>query len=231
MKIVDSDAFLDMPMSTQCLYFHLNMRADDDGFIDNAKRVMKIVGAGEDDLKLLIAKRFILGFGDGVMVIKHWRMHNTLSKSRYHPTQYTDEKQMLKVKENGAYTLSDNGVAVDDTKLVEMFDDNQEETEKVSYADEIKEIIEYLNLVCGTNYKKGTSKTRKCITARLNEGFSVDDFKTVIDKKNKEWANSDMEKFLRPETLFGTKFEGYLNQKNKVAGKKKNDLFEQLKNI
>lgn len=119
MKIVDSDAFLDMPLSSQCLYFHLNMRADDDGFIGNPKRIMKVIGASDDDLRLLVARRFVLVFDDGVMVIKHWRMHNTLSKGRYQETQYLDEKSMLKLKENGSYTLS-NGDLIDDKKLIEM---------------------------------------------------------------------------------------------------------------
>ena len=120
MKICDSDAFLDMPLSTQALYFHLNMRADDDGFVDNPKRISKIIGASSDDLNILIAKRFVLTFDNGVIVIKHWRMHNTLSKQRYHETQYLDEKSMLKLKENGAYSLSD-GMHIDDTKLLEMY--------------------------------------------------------------------------------------------------------------
>lgn len=117
MKIVDSDAFLEMPLSTQCLYFHLNMRADDDGFIGNPKKIMKIVGASEDDLKLLIAKRFVLCFEDGVIVIKHWRMHNTLSQNRYHETQYVDEKSILKLKENGSYSF-ENGEEIDDKRLI-----------------------------------------------------------------------------------------------------------------
>lgn len=104
MKIVDSDAFLEMPMSTQSLYFHLNMRADDDGFVNNPKRIQRMIGASEDDLKLLLAKRFILGFENGVVVIKHWRMHNLLRKDRYNPTQYIEEKATLEIKEDGAYT-------------------------------------------------------------------------------------------------------------------------------
>lgn len=103
-KIIDSDAFLDMPLSTQALYFHLNMRADDDGFVNNPKRIQRTIGASEDDLKLLIAKRFVIGFECGVIVIKHWRMHNTLRKDRYNPTQYQDELAMLDVKDNNAYT-------------------------------------------------------------------------------------------------------------------------------
>lgn len=119
MKICDSDAFLDMPLSAQCLYFHLNMRADDDGFIGNPKKIMRIVGAKDDDLNVLISKRFVLVYENGVMVIKHWRMHNTLSNTRYHETQYQDEKSMLLLKSNGAYSFN-SGIPIDDTKYIDM---------------------------------------------------------------------------------------------------------------
>ena len=107
-KIIDSDAFLDMPLSTQALYFHLNMRADDDGFINNPKKIMRMIGASEDDLKVLISKRFIIAFDNGVVVVKHWRMHNLLRKDRYTETQYIEQKNMLLLKENGAYTEGDS---------------------------------------------------------------------------------------------------------------------------
>ena len=110
MRIVDSDAFLDMPLSTQCLYFHLNMRADDDGFIGNPKKIMRMIGASEDDLKILLAKKFLINFDNSVVVVKHWWMHNTLAKDRYHETSYTDEKSMLGIKENKAYTLEKSEV-------------------------------------------------------------------------------------------------------------------------
>ena len=103
-KIIDSDAFLEMPLSAQALYFHLNMRADDDGFVNNPKRVTKLVSASDDDLKILLLKRFIIGFESGVIVIKHWRMHNTLKMDRYHPTDYQDEFRQLGIKDNKAYT-------------------------------------------------------------------------------------------------------------------------------
>lgn len=103
--IIDSDAFLDMPLSTQSLYFHLSMRADDDGFINNPKKIQRMIGATEDDLKLLIAKSFIITFESGVVVIKHWKMHNYLRSDRYKETVYTDEKAMLKTKDNKSYTL------------------------------------------------------------------------------------------------------------------------------
>ena len=105
--IVDSDAFLDMPLSTQALYFHLSMRADDDGFLNNAKKIQKIIGASDDDLKLLIIKRFVIAFDDGIIVVKHWRMNNYLRKDRYTPTVYQEEFKMLGIKDNGAYTLLD----------------------------------------------------------------------------------------------------------------------------
>ena len=104
-KITESDAFLDMPMSTQCLYFHLNMSADDDGFVNNPKRIQRLVGASDDDMKLLIAKSFIILFESGIIVIKHWKMHNYIQTDRYKPTDYIDEKSMLYLKKNKAYTL------------------------------------------------------------------------------------------------------------------------------
>ena len=103
--IIDSDAFLDMPLSTQTLYFHLSMRADDDGFINNPKKVQRMVGCGDDDLKLLVAKKFLLPFDSGVVVIKHWKIHNYIRNDRYKPTVYAEEKAMLTSKENGAYTF------------------------------------------------------------------------------------------------------------------------------
>ena len=103
-KIIDSDAFLEMPCSAQALYFHLCMRADDDGFVNNPQKIRRVCGASGDDLKLLMAKRFILTFENGIIVIKHWRMHNLLRKDRYTPTQYIEEKESLMLKADGAYT-------------------------------------------------------------------------------------------------------------------------------
>ncbi|MFT8343404.1 MAG: DnaD domain protein [Clostridium beijerinckii] len=112
--IIDSDAFLDMPLSTQTLYFHLAMRADDDGFINNPRKIQRMIGCGEDDLKLLIAKKFVIIFESGVIVIKHWKIHNYIQKDRYKETVYREEKSMLSLKENKAYTLgkinSDNSL-------------------------------------------------------------------------------------------------------------------------
>ena len=102
--IIDSDAFLDMPTSTQALYFHLGMRADDDGFINNPKKIQRLVGGGDDDLKLLIAKKFIIPFESGIVVIKHWKLHSYIQSDRYKPTVYQEEKQQLTTKDNKVYT-------------------------------------------------------------------------------------------------------------------------------
>ena len=105
--IIDSDAFLDMPLSTQALYFHLSMRGDDEGFINNPKKVQRMIGASEDDLKLLIAKNFIIPFESGVVVVKHWKIHNYIRGDRMKKTVYQEEKALLDEKDNGAYTLVD----------------------------------------------------------------------------------------------------------------------------
>lgn len=112
--IIDSDAFLDMPLSTHALYFHLSMRADDDGFINNPKKIQRMIGASDDDLKLLIAKNFIIPFESGIVVIKHWKIHNYIRNDRYKETVYQEEKALLDVKDNKAYTVGiPNGYQMD----------------------------------------------------------------------------------------------------------------------
>lgn len=106
--IVTSDAFLDMPASTRCLYFLLGMVADDDGFVNNPKSIMRQAGATTDDMNLLIAKRFILTFQSGVVVIKHWCIHNTIQKDRYKETKYLEEKSTLTLDGNKAYTEAES---------------------------------------------------------------------------------------------------------------------------
>lgn len=115
--IIDSDAFLDMPLSTQALYFHLSMRADDDGFINNPKKIQRMIGCCDDDLKLLLAKNFIFAFDSGVVVIKHWKIHNYIQKDRYKATVYQEEKAQLNTKENKAYTLGIPDVYITDTQV------------------------------------------------------------------------------------------------------------------
>jgi len=103
--IIDSDAFLDMPLSTQALYFHLSMRADDDGFVNNAKKIQRTIGANDDDIKILLSKNFIIPFHDGVCVIKHWLIHNYIQKDRYKETVYREHKEKITIKNNNVYSV------------------------------------------------------------------------------------------------------------------------------
>ena len=132
--IVTSDAFLDMPATARCLYFTLCMFADDDGFVNNPRSVMRQCGAHDDDMKILIAKNFVLLFETGVIVIKHWRIHNYIQKDRYHPTKYQEEMSMLTENKNGGYSL--------DTSCVQSVSkmDTEVRLGKVSKGKDIKYI-------------------------------------------------------------------------------------------
>jgi hypothetical protein len=120
--IIDSDAFLDMPQTTQLLYFHLSMRADDDGFINNPKSIMRNVRCTEDDIKVLISKKFIIPFENGIVVIKHWKIHNYIAKDRYKETKYKEEKATLALDENNAYAAAGNGLYTECIQSVDEMD-------------------------------------------------------------------------------------------------------------
>lgn len=224
-KITDTDTFLDMPLSSQALYFHLNMHADDDGFVSNAKTVKRMIGSSDDDLKLLLTKNFIFAFESGVVVIKDWKIHNYIRKDTYNTTIYGDEKEQLSQDENGSYTLSPRAVDEPSPQVrlgkVRLGKDSNiyssSNDEPHIDLETFKEIISYLNEKAGTKYRASGSKTQRLIKARFNDGFNDEDFKKVIDIKVAEWSGTDMAKYLRPETLFGTKFESYLNQEVKKS--------------
>ena len=109
--IIDSDAFLDMPLSSQALYFHLSMRADDEGFVNNPRKIQRMINASDDDLRVLLAKNFIIAFESGVIVIKHWKIHNYIRGDRINATNYQEEKALLEIKDNGSYTLCQTDVS------------------------------------------------------------------------------------------------------------------------
>ena len=123
-SIIDSDAFLDMSVTARLLYYDLSMRADDDGFVNSPKKIMRMVGASEDDLRMLAARKFIIPFENGVVVIKHWRIHNYIRKDRYNETHYSEQKEMLELDENGSYRLVDqrstDGLPMVDQRLTQV---------------------------------------------------------------------------------------------------------------
>lgn len=217
-KITDTDKFLDMPLSTQALYFHLNMDGDDDGFVGNPKTIKKKIGANDNDLDLLVFKQFIIPFENGVIVIKDWRIHNTLRNDRYTPTIYQEEKKAI----DSGLLSNVSGWLPDGCQVVASLEPQHNLTKHniteqrkdimSDKSDDVKTVIDYLNQKNGTSYRASSKKNKSLINARFSEGYSVDDFKKVIDIKSNDWIGTDMAKFFRPETLFGNKFDGYLNQ-------------------
>lgn len=256
-EVLDTDDFKCLPLTTQALYFHLNLVADDDGFIGGIKTTAKSIGASPKDIKLLLEKRFLLGFDDGVVVIKHWRIHNAIKKDRYTPTRYTEHMARLAIKKNGAYTEANkpnadsvtedrcvqNGAEMetkwsqDGNKMEEVGSVGKNRLDKVRLSKDSNYIyitadraISFLNSTCKKNYLVSSKENLEFIKNRIADGFTLDDFKKVITKKAAEWMGTEMEQFLRPETLFGAKFEGYLNQPEpKVKGtKQRNYDFESI---
>ena len=117
--IIDSDKFIDMPMSARLLYYDLAMRADDDGFVNSPKKIMRFVGAGMDDMNVLVTKQFIIPFESGVVVIKHWKIHNYIRKDTYKETPYKLEKSLLGIDENNSYTLENECPSTTRGRLVD----------------------------------------------------------------------------------------------------------------
>ena len=190
--IIDSDAFLDMPLSAQALYFHLSMRADDDGFINNPKKIQRMVGASDDDCKLLIMKRFVITFESGVIVIKHWKIHNYIRNDRYKPTVYQEEKALLEEKENKAYTDALNAIEVGIPSGYQMDTQDRlgkDRLDKVSIGEDMacakttpQQIVDLYNSICKSfpSVRSLSEARKKAINARLNT-YTLDDFKTLFE--------------------------------------------------
>lgn len=195
-NIVSTDAFLDMPQSCQLLYFHLNMEADDDGFVSSPRKIMRVIGSSNDDLKVLIGKRFILSFDSGVVVIKHWLIHNYIRKDTYTETKYLNEKNTLITKENGSYTESQRAVDGSSTQVrlgkdrlgkdsntIAASNDTASQQEIISIFNEFKKINP------STNY--GNTTQRKAIQWLIAEyGFeqSLNTVRYALSVQGKDYA-------------------------------------------
>ena len=205
--ITESDAFLDMPLSTQALYFHLGMVADDDGFVSSPKKITRSINASEDDLKLLLAKRFVLGFESGIVVIKHWKMNNYIAKDRYKPTVYVEEKSRLELKDNNSYTECIQPVHKLDTQVrlgkdsigkdsINVVIKRYEEeigfatpttlTTLLSYQDDLSEemIIKAIEIASERN-KKNLSYIKGILNSWISKGYRV-----LADIENEKQTNT-----------------------------------------
>ena len=171
-SIVLSDAFLDMPLSARCLYFTLGMLADDDGFVSSPKAIMRQCGASQDDIKVLISKRYILTFESGVIVIKHWRINNYLRNDRYQQTTYLEEKDTLDIDPRGAYTEKEK-VGIPSMGIPSIGKDSIGKDSINNYSVHFEEFWK--------NYprKKEKQKAYKAYLARLNDGYSEDQLLTA----------------------------------------------------
>lgn len=230
LEIINQDSFYELPMEAKALYFLLGMEADDEGFI-SPKKILRLYGGTEDSVRILIIKGYIIPFNSGVVVITDWKRNNYLDKNRIKETIYQEEKDQLKFNDRTEkYELK--SVCLTDVKqMLNQYSIEEYSIEENSIVENsivenkiycpaeavldipFSEIIDYLNEKANTNYRHTTQKTKTLIKARYKEGFNIQDFKVVIDKKCIDWLHDkDMKKYLRPETLFGTKFESYLNQ-------------------
>ena len=219
-KVIDNDNFLDMPTSAQCLYFHLNMWADDDGFIDNPKRIMRSIGAREDDLRILLARSYVLPFESGVLVIRHWRLHNCISQNRYHETQYAEEKSRLRLTKNKTYSLTD-GVPIDDSGMIEAqssaplpLEDLEEDVEEKPKRNDYPKDFEAFWADYPRKADKGMAYRK--YQARLKDGFSPEEmwqaarnYKMECDRNH-----TDMKYIKHPKTFLGdaTPFVDYIRR-------------------
>lgn len=223
-KITDTDAFLDMPLTTQALYFHFLQNADDDGFVGNPNSIMRKVGASKNDYDLLMVKRFIIVFDSGICVIKHWRIHNYIQKDRYVPTTFIKEKAQLETEENGAYTECIQNVSnlyaqysigkdsiVEDSIGKDSIEGERACTRETVHS-KAQTIVDLFNGLCPSLSKVTVLSTsrEKAITARLKE-FTVEQFTTVFKK-------AEASKFLtgRNSKAWRANFDWLINASNFV---------------
>ena len=207
--IIDSDAFLDMPITARLLYYDLGMRADDDGFVNSPKKIMRIIGASQDDLNILIAKKFIIPFDNGVVVIKHWRIHNYIRKDTYNETTYKDQKALLTLDENKAYSTANEAVFVESRRAV---DEPSTQVSKGKYSIDKNNIysVHFEELWSAYPRHKEKSKAYKCYQARLKDGFSEEELLTAVKNYAEECKKEHREEkyiklcatFLGPNTPF-----------------------------
>lgn len=162
-KITDTDSFLDMPLSAQALYFHLNMGADDEGFVDNVKKIQRSIGASNDDLKILIGKGFLIPFESGVVVIRHWRIHNYIQADRFQATIYQDEKEQLEFDKSKIASIKPLDQCIQN---VSKMDTQVRLGEDSLYKDRLDKVN---NLYSGEDEKKSLSQIIKSTSVKIND--------------------------------------------------------------
>lgn len=181
LEVIDTDDFLDMPLSSQALYFHLSMRADDDGFVSNPKKIMRMTGCRDDDMKVLLSKQYVISFDTGICVIRHWKINNYLRGDRYKETIYTDESTQLETNKNGSYSTGiPSGIPVVDTVKISI-EENSKDKDSIDYT----ALLTQWNTTCKlAKILKLDGKRKTHLKARLSE-HGIESFTKVIDLANK----------------------------------------------
>ena len=194
--IVLSDAFLDMPLGARCLYMTMGMLADDDGFVNAPKSIMRQCGASDDDMRVLVSKKFVIPFDSGVIVIKHWRINNYLQKDRTQPTKYQDEFAMLSIEDNGAYTeaciqnsVYTDSVSIDKVSIGKDSIDNNSIKDTIRPTGTVERIVEKWNTLNDLGIKPvmkiGERTQRKeWLSARLKTYTEEDFIKAIENIRN-----------------------------------------------
>ena len=184
--VIDSDAFLDMPLTTQALYFHLCMRADDDGFINNPKKIQRMIRATDDDMRMLIAKQFLIPFDTGVLVIRHWKIHNVIRKDTYKPTLCTAEMEQIDTTDTGMYQMRNEPVTsayrdrddvVTDTSRSLPVDKNR--LDKTRLDKEYEQIFSEIWSIYPN--KKGRQQAFDAFRRSMKKGASADEIRSGVE--------------------------------------------------
>nr|WP_212752957.1 conserved phage C-terminal domain-containing protein [Lactococcus lactis] len=221
-RTIQTQKFLRLPLETQALYFHLMLNADDDGVVE-AFPVVRMVGAAEDSLGLLVVKQFIKPLNEEmVYFIIDFKEQNTIKKDRYKASKYA---QLLTNEEFGTEMEPKwNQLGTSDKNRLDKnrLDKNRLDKNNNTMSDKSDDVIPYSEIISYLNEKTGrsfrtTEAHKRFIKARWNEDYKLDDFKRVVDNKVADWTGKTIngqpaEKYLQPSTLFGTKFDNYLNQ-------------------
>lgn len=209
LDVVDTDIFLDMPASSQNLYFHLGMRADDDGFVSSPRKITKLVNCSRDDLNVLISRGFVIAFADGIVVITHWRQNNYIQKDRYKETVYKNDLESLSI-ENGVYRL--------DTVRIQSVNnlDAQVSIGKDSIVENKTYSCAFEELWKAYPRKKEKSAAYKAYKATLNKGFSEDELMAAVKRYAEECKKEQRDsRYIKLCSTFlgpNTPFMDYLDQ-------------------
>lgn len=209
LDVVDTDIFLDMPASSQNLYFHLGMRADDDGFVSSPRKITKLVNCSRDDLNVLISRGFVIAFADGIVVITHWRQNNYIQKDRYKETVYKNDLESLSI-ENGVYRLDTVRIQSGNNLEAQVSIGKDSIVENKTYSCAFEEFWK------AYPRKKEKSAAYKAYKATLNKGFSEDELMTAVKRYAEECKKEQREsRYIKLCSTFlgpNTPFMDYLNQ-------------------